>query len=220
MAVADEVAAAIGLGTGARAAARDRPLAVRVAALAWLPAVGLVLGGAAALGGHAARGAGPWGTAALAVAVLGGLDGRWRTGALGVGRTVVELCAVAALPAPARAAGLLVAPALGRWALVVQCYGGLPAPGEEGLAALAGRARFREFGWASVTALGTTLALLDAAGLVVVVLGALATLGLRVAAYRRAGTMTATALDATGAVVEAGSLAVLAALGAALGRPA
>jgi hypothetical protein len=68
---------------------------------------------------------------------------------------------------PARTLALVVAPMLARWAAVVQCYGGLPRPGATGMALLAGRARFREFGIASVTALGTTLILLDAVGLAI-----------------------------------------------------
>src|SRR5690242_3287465 len=67
--------------------------------------------------------------------------------------TATRAAAAAALPPPARTSGLLLAPMLGAWAVVVQCYGGAPVHARGAAAALVGRARFREFGWASVVAL-------------------------------------------------------------------
>ena len=109
---------------------------------------------------------------------------------------------------------------LARWASVVQCYGGTALAGTTGLAALAGRARFREFAIASVTALGTTLAVLDAVGLAIAVACALVTLGVRLVAYRRRGGIDDAAMSATSALVETSALVLLAWVGSLLGRPA
>ena len=69
-------------------------------------------------------------------------------------------------------------------------------------AALVGRARFREFGWASVTALGMTLAVGEPIGLVIVLAASLATVGMRIGAYRRLGGLTGRLLAATRELVE------------------
>src|SRR5579875_3083731 len=111
-------------------------------------------------------------------------------------------------PGAARPVAFLLAPMLGRWALVVQSYGGSPARG-------VGKAGFREFGVASTIAFAVTLALGQAIGLVLLVVAALETIALRVVIYRCLGTLTPGALGATGAAVEAGVLLVLALL---LGR--
>jgi cobalamin synthase len=110
--------------------------------------------------------------------------------------------AAAVLPVPARTSALLLAPMLGAWAVVVQCYGGVPADTGRAAAALIGRARFQEFGWASVVALGVTLALGEAIGLLLVVAAAMTTLGLRVLAHRRAGGLGGKLLAATREAVE------------------
>src|SRR5438094_10126852 len=87
-------------------------------------------------------------------------------GALGLSTAglafAAKLWSVTGLPAPARTAALLLAPMLGRWAIAVQCSGGMPAAAS-GPAALAGRARFRGFGTASATAFAVTVAVADAA---------------------------------------------------------
>jgi cobalamin synthase len=121
-----------------------------------------------------------------------------------------RVVSLAALPPPSRTVALLVAPMLGAWAIVVQCYGGVPDA--DGPTALVGRARFREFGWASVTALGVTLALGDAVGLVLILVAAAATVALRVHAYRRLGGLTRRLLAATRALVETVVLGTLGAL--------
>jgi len=115
-----------------------------------------------------------------------------------VGRTV----AAAVLPLPACITALLVAPMLGTWAVVVECYGGVPTHAGGIAAALVGRARFREFGWASVTALGITLALGEPIGLVLVLAASLATVAMRVYAYGRLGGLTGRLLAASREVVE------------------
>jgi cobalamin synthase len=114
------------------------------------------------------------------------------------------------MPAPARTTALLLAPMLGAWAIVVQAYGGAPIHARGPAAALVGRARFREFGWASVVALGTTLAVGEAIGLLLVLVASLTTLGVRVYAYRRLGGLTGRLLAATRDLVET---AVLGSLG-------
>ncbi|MGH7894901.1 MAG: hypothetical protein ACREQL_09540 [Candidatus Binatia bacterium] len=220
MRVPSELRAAIGLGTGARVTAPGLPPHELVPGLAWLPAVGLVLGVVAALAAAAVSSWGAWVAAGVGVTMLGATDGRWRGGALPVVATLVELGALGCLGDSARAIALLVAPMLARWALVVQCYGGAPVGGAHGLAALVGRARFREFAWASVLALGATLVLLDAVGLVVALVAALVTVGVRVVAYRRSGGLDAGALAATSALVETSALVLLASIGLVLGRTA
>ena len=110
--------------------------------------------------------------------------------------------AAAVLPPPARTTALLLAPMLGAWAIVVQCYGGVPRLARGPAAKIVGRARFREFGAASVVALGVALAVGEPIGLVVVVAAALATIGLRVHAHRRIGGMTGRLLGATRELVE------------------
>src|SRR5439155_12593799 len=107
------------------------------------------------------------------------------------------------------------APMLGAWAIVVQCYGGVPVKGSSLAAALVARARFREFGWASVTAFAVTLTVADAAGLVVLTIAALTTVGLRVAAHRRLGGVAGWLLLGTEAFVSAAAFAALAALASA-----
>ena len=129
-----------------------------------------------------------------------------------VAALVAKIVAVTALPAPARTGALLVAPMLGRWATVVLCYGGAPTHARGTAAALVGRARFREFGAASVTAFAVTLSLADAVGLVLVVSAALVTVGLRLWAYRRIGGLTGRLLIASGEVVETMVVALLALL--------
>lgn len=194
----------VGLAAGALAAA------VAAAVGVWSPVAAgpagiLVL---AALG----RAEGPRGLAAAA-ALLGSGDAaavRARLGArpgaggtvLALGALTARLAAAAVLPAPARTSALLLAPMLGAWAIVVQCYGGVPADAGRAAAALIGRARFQEFGWASVVALGVTLVLGEAIGLLLVVAAAMTTLLLRVLAHRRAGGLGGKLLAATREAVE------------------
>jgi hypothetical protein len=109
----------------------------------------------------------------------------------------------------------VLAAALGRWAVVVQCYGGQPAATGD-TSPLVGRARFREFGVASVTAIGGALVVLDALGLLAVLGAALATVILRTVAYRRGTGLGQTALERTESLVEAVVLAVLAGVTAAM----
>jgi adenosylcobinamide-GDP ribazoletransferase len=129
-----------------------------------------------------------------------------KPGALGIvvalAALVARIAALFVLPPATRTGALLVAPMLGAWAIVVQCYGGVPGRAGGPAAALVGRARFREFGWASVTAIGVTLAIGDAVGLVLVLAAAGVTVGLRVYAYRRLGGLTGRLLAATRELVE------------------
>jgi adenosylcobinamide-GDP ribazoletransferase len=120
-----------------------------------------------------------------------------------------KIAAAAALHPAARTPALLVTPMLGAWAMVVQCYGGTPRQARGRAAALVGRARFREFAWASLTAMGVTLAVGQALGLGLVVVAALTTLGVRVLAHRRVGGLTGRLLAATGELVETAVLVTL-----------
>jgi cobalamin synthase len=213
--------AALGVGS-ALAAPRDLPRDALVAGLAVVPIVGAGLG---AVAGGAAGIASGWSPAASAVAALGTLAassaGRPERGLgavtapLGPAAVVVvvlaRLYAVATVPAAGLPLVLGLAAMLGRWALVMQCYGGRPHGG--GLAfQLVGRARLREFGWASTLAFGATLALLDAVGLVVLLAAVLVAVAARVLAYRRTPGVSESALWATVEAVETTVLLTLAAL--------
>jgi hypothetical protein len=219
MQLARELGVAAAFATGRTRHVDAAPRHERVAGLAWLPLAGLAIGAAAALAATAgAAMAGGAGAALGGVLVLRAADGLGRGRRRAALVAVVEGLAVSALAPAARPVALLVAPMLARWACVVQCYGGMPAPDAAGLAALAGRARFREFAIASVTALGVMLVLLDAVGLVVAVVSALGTLLVRVVAYRRRQGLDAVAMNATSALVETSALVVLASISAAFGQ--
>ena len=215
MAWVDELRAAVGTATRWRGLASGRALPDRVGALAFLPIVGGAVGATAAA--VAAAGASlPLAAALVAVLVLEVAAGRHASRARAA-LAVAKVIAVAAIPSTARTVPLVLAAVLGRWAVVVQCYGGRPASGGD-VSPLVGRARFREFGIASVTAIGGALVVLDALGLVAVVTAALATVLLRTLAYRRADGLGREALDWTESVVEATTLVVLAVVATTL-RP-
>jgi hypothetical protein len=198
MDLASELRTAGALALGRVASVADRPATERVAGLAWLPVAGLVVGLVAASAAAVATRLAPAAGAVAGAAVLAVALGPPRRPALRLAVAGVELGALLAMTPAARAIALVVAPMLARWAAVVQCYGGVAAPGAAGLAALAGRARFREFGIASVTALGTS--------------------AIRVLAYRRHAGIDDDALNATSALVETSALVLLASIGVLLGR--
>jgi hypothetical protein len=184
------------------------------AGLAWFPVLGAIVGAAATA---ADRVVGPVGHPAGAVAAAATLAAAWwrlRAATLGAGPIAlagtVEVVAAAAMPGGARTLALLLAPVFACWAMVVQCHGGTAAVGKG--APPIWRARFREFGWASVTALGCALVALDAVGLVVAIVAAAETLAVRMWVHRAHGGMTAGAVVATGLLVEATVLVVLAAI--------
>ena len=195
--------------------------------LALQPVVGLALGAVAAAVASVAASvapvlAGPAGVLALEamsrLALRRALAGVTRLGwSLAAALLIVKLVAAAGVPAPALASALLLASMLGRWAIVVLCYGGTPiagAPGEE----LPGRAGFGEFGWASLTAFAVTLSVAEAVGLVLLLVAALVTLGVRIASHRRLGGVSGRVVRAAGEVIETATLVTLAVLAAALGR--
>jgi cobalamin synthase len=200
----DEGRSAIASGTRFAQVADDVAAPVRVAGLAWLPLVGAAVGGAAAVVAWFVAGWSPLAGAAAGVVVLDLLGGR----VLGLA-SVLKAAALALVPPGARWVPLILAPVLGRWAQTVQSYGGRRPPGEP---AGDGTAQFREFGWASVVALGTALALLDAVGLLVAVATALTTVGVRELLHRRHGGMPVAGPARTATLVEVVVMAVLAAL--------
>lgn len=218
MAIAREIRAAVGAVAGVPALTRDLPREALVGGLLFYPIVGALVGGLAAV---AARLAGRFGALAAAVAAVGvlalasrGATLRDLVAAGWIVPTAVlgaKLWAVAELPADARTLALPLAGMLGRWAVVVQCYGGSPAAARGLAAQLVGRARLREFGWASAVAFGTTLAALDAVGLVVLLAATLTTVGIRVLAYRRGG-VNGRVLGASSEMVELVVLGALAGL--------
>jgi len=231
VAIADEIRAAAGVVFGLGALGRNLSREARVGGLVFYPVVGAAVGGVAAAVATLAAPLGPLPAAAAGVGVLaaasGGRtirmlvnvgrqpDGRGRAIAglaLAASVLAVKVWAVWHSPGAGRTAALILAGMLGRWAMVVQCYGGAPAAGSGEAARLVGRARLREFGWASAIAFAATLATLDAIGLLVLLAATLTTIALRVAAYRRAGGVSGPLLDVSLELVETAVLLVLAAL--------
>jgi cobalamin synthase len=217
--IADELRAAIGAVFGLRRVSRDLPRATRVAGLLFYPIVGAMAGVLAGLGARLTASLGAWPAAAAAVLILAAASGGdtlrrlWPSGPVVVVIVILaKVWAVATLPEAGRTVALGLAGMLGRWATVVQCYGGRPLAGPGPQAELVGRARLREFGWASTIAFGTTLAVLDAIGLVVLLLATLTTIALRVRAYRRAGGIDDRSLAASSELVETIVLVALALL--------
>jgi hypothetical protein len=130
---------------------------------------------------------------------------------------VVKMVAAAAVPTPALASALILAAMLGRWSGVVLCYGGTPitrAPADDP----AERAGFGEFGWASLTAFAVTLSIAEAVGLVLLVVAALVTLGIRITTHHRGGGVSRRVVHSAAAMVETAVLLALAALAAVIGR--
>lgn len=116
-----------------------------------------------------------------------------------------KIGSLAVLPPERRVAGLLVAPMLARWAMVVLAFGS--RPGDAGVGAeMTTSTRFREFGLATVSALWVALAWTGARGLTAVVTIAVVTIGCRVLAHRRRGGVTG---DLLGAIVELSEALVL-----------
>jgi len=206
--------AAIGTATAWRRLATGVTRAALGGGLAWLPLVGAAVGGLAALGAAGGRALSPLAGALAGVACLEALSGREasRAGGVAAGAKVVALLGN---PGWTWTLLLVLAPMLGRWAVVVQCYGGAPVAAS-GPASLVGRARFREFGWASVTAIGTALVTAEAFGLGIVLGAALVTLAVRTRAYRRTRGLAPADLARTDTFVEAVVLAVPAAVNVAL----
>ncbi|MGH7857374.1 MAG: adenosylcobinamide-GDP ribazoletransferase [Candidatus Binatia bacterium] len=106
----------------------------------------------------------------------------------------------------ARTFGLLLAPMVGRWTMVVLAHGSREAgpPGES--SKFAREIGSREFAVASVFALATLLSLTEGFGLVIAIAVATLTVGLRVYLHRRLGGVTHQSL---GAVSEAAETLVL-----------
>lgn len=228
MAIADEMRAAVGAVFGLGGVARDLPGEAQVGGLVFYPLAGAAIGGLAAAAAALASPLGRLPAAAVAIGVLAGASGgqtarslaRAGSGAGGrparavlvVAVVALKIWAVCRIPDGARSVALVLAAMLGRWAVVVQCYGGTPVPRAEGPARIVGRARLREFGWASAVAFATTLAALDAVGLIVLLTATLTTVSVRVAAYRRAGGVRGPVLDVSLELVETAVLLVLAVL--------
>ena len=238
----EELGAAVGSLTVFRRAAKGARRETQAAGLAFYPIVGLALGAVAAavawllssgavgvlvlltLGGGRA----PYALAAAAdaglrtgsrsetLARLRATPG-WAGGAVSAAGLAVRLWAAASLPAPARTIALLLAPMLGAWAIVVQCYGGAPTQARGPAKVLIGRARFREFGWASVVGFSVTLGVGEAVGLAVLCVAALTTLGVRILAHRRVGGLTGRLLAATRELVETVVLVTLGVLARLMG---
>lgn len=200
--------------------AREADAEIALAALAWVSLAGFGIGGTAALAGVAAGWSDDRTAAIVAVAVLALAQWRLRAPLPRVARAAavaLQLLAVASLSGPARIVPLVLAPGLAAWAMVVQCYGGRGRGGGDAWAPLVGRARFREFGCASASAVGGALVALDAVGLVVAIVGAGVAVGARASAHRHQGGMSSRGVVATGLVVETVTLVVLASLGRLLG---
>ena len=109
-----------------------------------------------------------------------------------------------------RESALLLAPMLGRWAIVVLAFGSLPARSDGVGFTMVRSLTFREFGIATVLALWVTLAGTAARGLVAALVVASVTIGCRILAHRKLGGVTGDVLGAIGELTEALVLAVFA----------
>jgi hypothetical protein len=177
-------------------------------ALAWLPLAGAALG---LLAAGIAIALGRWSSVlggAAGLGVLRVLEGP-RASRLWLGLLALETVVLVRAPVATQAVALVLAPALGAWSRVVQCHGGRPASGSE-RHPLVGRATFREFGLASVLAIGGALAAFDALGLVAVLAAVIPTLLLRATFHARLDGMPAWGPVASARIAEAVVIVVLA----------
>jgi len=135
------------------------------------------------------------------------------SGVVAVGAlTLAKGFALASLAGGTLALAVVLAVTLGRWALVVQAYGSLPARPDDFGAVLAREMKFREFGFASVTAMAVTLMLSNAMGVVLLIGVGTVTVALRILVHRVFGGVTATTVQAGGEIGETVALLLCAAL--------
>ena len=111
---------------------------------------------------------------------------------------------------PERFAGILLPPMIGRWAIVALAHRSRAAAPLAGMELYDPVLAMRELAWASAFAALLTLTTAGAIGLLVVVIGGLATLGLRVYYDRRLGGVTGHSLDAAAEAIETLTLVVFA----------
>jgi len=134
------------------------------------------------------------------------------------GKTAVALLwlakgAALALVAPgARAVALVLAVLLGRWSLVVQAFGSIPAAPSELPPPPMAKLEFREFALTSVLAMALTFAVADALGLALVLLVAVETVALRILVHRWLGGVTTETSITGGEIAETSVLLCCAAL--------
>src|SRR4029077_1571341 len=149
--------AAVGAVFGLGGVARDLPREAQVGGLVFYPLAGAAIGGLAAaaaallsplgplpapVAAGALRAGASGGQTVRSLARAGsGTGGRLARAVLVVGVVAVKIWAVWRIPDGARSVALVLAAMLGRWAVVVQCYGGTPVPRAEGSGRLVGRAR-------------------------------------------------------------------------------
>lgn len=124
----------------------------------------------------------------------------------------VKATAAARMPAAGLTAACLLAPLLGRWAMVVEAHGGRSDLARGAAIGIVGGAGFREFGAASVFTFMVLMGFGQAIGLLLLLATALATLGWRVVVHRRLGGFTGRLLAATAEGVETLVFALLASL--------
>jgi adenosylcobinamide-GDP ribazoletransferase len=125
-----------------------------------------------------------------------------------------KVLALAVIAPPLSTAALMLAPVLGRWAVVVLAYGAKPirAGSDNRFIVTMGRVTFREFGWASVMAFAISFSVAEALGLIAVVAAAVLATALRLLAHRWFGGVSGDMLGAAVELVEAVVLATIAVL--------
>jgi len=127
---------------------------------------------------------------------------------------VLKAGSLALVAGVARSPVLMLAALLGRWAVVVQAYGSVPAQPAGLPPSPISRLQFHEFAIASVIAMGLTLILADAAGLVLLLIVGAQAIVLRILVHRWLGGVTGETSVAGGEIVEATVLLCCAALSA------
>ncbi len=209
-----EFAPVIGLVIGVVLAVVDRALApflsldarsITVLAIAFVAMLGLPMRGIADIAEALRQGARVGPTGLSRIGPLGA--------AVAIGTFALEAIALAQITSPAgRASAIVMSQILGRFAIVPVAYGlrplerwGLGLPYEVAVT-------FREFGVASVIALGLTTVLYQNIGLIVVVAFAIAVLLMRLVFSRRLGGVAGYTLGGASAIAELTVLATVAAL--------
>ena len=154
-------------------------------------------------------------------AVAGSFPGARRDGASTAAIVTVLAGKVGLLAGTAEgflAYAVFLAAVLGGWAPVVLAHGARPVRADASDALATGRVGSREFAWSSVIAIGLSLVVADALGLVAAITAAVTATGLRLWAYRYHHGMSAALLAAAIELVEGAVLAAVAGASALAGR--
>lgn len=138
----------------------------------------------------------------------------WRLGTFGASAIffllILKVRGFDLLAEQARTLGVLLSPMLGRWAMVVLAHGAREAGPADHVTKFSPAVGFREFAAASVITFAILFGMAEAVGLLVLVVVASLTVGLRLFLHRRLGGITDQSLGAVAEVAEMLALIVFA----------